>query len=305
MTIDVRGTGGTASDAYSFISPSFQKAPSASGSISSVSSNTITASSPGWTIDEFANSHFIEITSGANTGLTATIGSNTENSLTTVEDLSSFLAGDESFAIREYLTIGDLFGEDNSAGLQSAASIGGADEILLPDGNGDFDRYFYLENPLLGSGWRSSEDLNTNAGSTPVPIGQGLIVRRKASDDLEVVLSGSVVSNESAVYPIETGFNFIASAYPVSHTLNSFFGSNGGSLQSGSSLGDADQVLVQRNDGSFDYFFYLDNPLLGSGWRDAEDLQTDAGETIIIAPGSSVIVDRAGDPFNFAENKPF
>jgi hypothetical protein len=130
-------------------------------------------------------------------------------------------------------------------------------------------------------------------------------VRRKATDDLTVTLAGSVVVNSQAIYPIESGFNFIASAYPVSHTINSFFGTDGGSLQSSSQFSNADQVLVQDENGNFDYYFYWDNPRGAAGWRKSDDLVTDAGATVIMDSGSAVIVDRQGSAYNFAELKPF
>lgn len=305
VTLTVKGTTGDASEAYSFISPSLQNAVSSTGTVESVDGTLITASSAAWTADAFQSKYFIEITSGTNTGAIATIQSNTESALTTVEDLSSLLSGGETFNIRRYLTINDLFGADNSAGLTSSSSLGTSDEILLPNGAGDFDRYFYYNNPRGTDGWRSSVDVVNDAGETPIPIGQGVIVRRKSADDLSVVLSGSVVVNAQVLYPIETGFNFVSSAYPVTYTLNSFFGPDGGSLKSSSQFSSADQVLVQNASGDFDYYFYWNNPRGASGWRKSTDVVNDAGDVVIMSAGNAVIVDRQEAPFNFAESRPF
>jgi hypothetical protein len=90
VTLTVNGTSGVASDAYSFISPSLQNAPSATSTISNINGNTITASSATWDANVYQGAYFIEITSGANSGLTATISDNTSDTLTTLEDLSLF-----------------------------------------------------------------------------------------------------------------------------------------------------------------------------------------------------------------------
>jgi hypothetical protein len=64
--------------------------------------------------------------------------------LTTSEDLSSLLAGDESFEIRPYTTIADVFGTTNSAGLDGGSTAGNADNKKLQACSG-FDTYYYKD----------------------------------------------------------------------------------------------------------------------------------------------------------------
>lgn len=300
VTLDVKGTGG-AEAVYSFVSVSLQHAADFNGAVSSFGANSLTVDDAGWEVDGFAGSHYVQVSNG----YVASILSNTATVLATVEDLSSLLSGGESIVIRKYTTIADVFGANNESGLLASGSLAGADEIMIADGSGGFDRYFYLESARLADGWRLSSDLVTDASDVPVPLGQGLVIRSKSVDANEIVISGSVVTNDSSIYPLEVGYNFVSAAYPVEYTLATFFGVDGGSLTSASSFADADQVLVQREDGAFDYYFYMDSPRLGEGWRKSDDLVNDAANVIVSAGSSAIVVKRAGVALNFVEAKPF
>lgn len=308
ITLTVKGTGGSSSEVFSFVSPSLQNPIVGRGTVNSVTPNNLGFSSNVFadlTLDEL---FFVEVTEGdpGVVGLTATIVSNSANSLETEEDISSLLSGNETVAVRKYTSISDLFGETNSSGLTSAETLSQADQILIPREPevGGFSRYFYLES-ARSSGWRESNDLAFDASETPIPVGQGLIIRRVASSDITITVAGSVIMNDSAVYPIEEGFNFIATAYPVAYSLNTFFGVNGGALTTGATLSAADQVQVADNQGNLQTYFYLEGSR-ASGWRNSNDLATDVGADPVIQPGNAVLVNRRlGSGFNFAETKSF
>ena len=149
------------------------------GIISSKADNTITVADANWNPDEFADTHYVQITFGDNEGIMTTIISNTEDTLTTFDNLSDFIVGDETIAIRKYKTIGDVFGVNNSAGLIGAASSGDADRVLLPNAKAQsFDTYFYKTGGLGGIGWRSTNSSTEDASDTIILPGAGILVRR-------------------------------------------------------------------------------------------------------------------------------
>jgi len=66
-----------------------------------------------------------------------------------------------------------------TSGFSGAASPSESDQILLWNGTG-YDTYFYqLAAPALGgTGWRSATDTYADAGSTAIPAGAAVVVRR-------------------------------------------------------------------------------------------------------------------------------
>ncbi len=305
VTLTINGTGGVGSEAYSYIGAPMHSAASASGSISSTSDNTITSTGSTWTENAFSNTHYVLVTSGTNEGISAPIVSNTADTLTTAENLNSLLNGDETFEIRAYVTISDVFGASNEAGLDGGASVGAADNILVQDG-ASFNTYYYKNAGLIGgTGWRSSSSPIADAGSTILPHGSGFIVVRRQSSDIELITSGSVFSSD-VITPVETGFNWKTASVPVDLTLSGVFGANNeAGLVGGSSAGSADNILVFDDSGSISTYYYKNAGLIGgTGWRSSSSPITDQASTVIASPGKMFLINRSGGAFNLAESSP-
>jgi len=306
VTLNIKGTGGSGSEAYNYIGVPLNNAADFNGAVASSSVNTIQASSASWTDNEFAGTHYVQITSGSYEGISATIASNTSDSLTTVEDLSSVLSGDESISIYRYNTLADIFGASNESGLQGSSSASGADNILVQTASG-FDTYYYKNAGFLGgTGWRSSASPVTDASATPIPYGSGIIVVRKQSSDLDVVVSGSVFSGD-ATTPIEEGYNWKTSSIPVTLTLADYFGAaNEAGLTGSSSASGADNILVFNASGGYDTYYYKNAGFLGgTGWRSSASPATDESSRIISEPGQMfIVVRKSGGAFNLNETSP-
>ena len=151
---------------------------------------------------------------GGGLGLFVDIISNSENQLVLADDISSYLLeGNETFLIREHKTIASVFGENNSAGLQGGATAGSSDEILLWNPIlQSFDSYFYS---TVFSRWAPSTDpFNGDASNEIIYVDQGIVVLRKASDQKDIFIAGSVKLNATQAL-VYQGFNFYNNLKPV------------------------------------------------------------------------------------------
>lgn len=305
VTVQINGTGGEGSSAFSFLSVPMHGAIDAQSTIASFGTSSITASSSDWTADQFAATHFVQIVSGPNEGIAATITANTSDTLTTAEDLSTLLAGGESFAIRKYTTIADVFGPANEAGLVGAAGVGLADNILVPDGAGGFEFYYYKNGGLGGTGWRSSASASIDEANKILPFGEGFLVRRIASEDISLVVTGSVIANDSLI-PFESGVNWAAPVAPKTYTIAEFFGPNNeAGLVGAAGAGLADNILLPDGSGGYLFFYYKNAGLGGTGWRSSASASINEADRILVEPGSLFIVNRSqGDAFNLFELNP-
>mgnify|MGYP003871972329 CR=1 FL=1 len=304
VSVTVNGTGGVASEAFTYMGVPLHKASDAAGAITGTGANTITASAAAWTVDAYAGSYIL-ITSGTNEGVSATISSNTATELTTVEDLTSLLAGDESFSIHAYTTIADVFGAANEAGLGGGASSSAADTILIQSASG-FTTYYFKDSGFIGgTGWRSSTDAATDQSATTISFGEGVIIVRKQSADLDVVLTGSVFSGD-AISPVEAGFNWKAASIPVDLTLNGLFGpANEAGIDGGASSAAADNIIVPTPGGLVTYYYKDSGFIGGTGWRTSTDASADQGATVFVQPGQMFLINRSGGAaFNLTEVSP-
>lgn len=305
VKLTIKGTGGQGSEAFSYLGVPMHHAADFQNVITAKADNSITCANAGWTLNEYENSHYIMILSGTNTGMSTTITGNTGDTLTTADNLSQVLTGDEQFAIHKYTTIADVFGATNSAGLKASYGPGTADTILIQDNSNSFNTYYYKNGGLGGIGWRSSTNPINDKANTIIPHGAGIIVVRRENTDLIITVLGSVFP-ENVVTPIEQGFNWKTSSIPVDLTLSTLFGSNNqAGLDSGYGPGNADNVIIFNASGGFESYYYKDSGLGGIGWRSSGNPITDHANTVIAKPGEMFLINRSGgEAFNLTETSP-
>ena len=273
--------------------------------ITATADNSITCANAGWTLNEYENSYYIMILSGTNTGMSTTITGNTGDTLTTADNLSQVLTGDEQFAIHKYTTIADVFGATNSAGLRGGAHSGLADNILIQTGSSSFSTYYYKDSgPIGGVGWRGANP-TVDASQTIIPHGAGIIVVRGEPTDITITVLGSVFPKD-VVTPIEAGFNWKTASIPTDVTLANLFGPNNEAmLQGGAHSGLADNILVFDANGNITTYYYKNVGLIGGiGWRGANPT-SDQADTVIARPGEMFLINRSGGgAFNLTESSP-
>jgi uncharacterized protein (TIGR02597 family) len=307
VTLNIKGTGGQGTSAYSYLGVPLHQAADFRGVISATADNAITATNAAWTADAFANTHYVMILSGDNAGMSTTITANTTDTLTTADNLSSILNGTEDFAIHKYTTIADVFGADNSAGLKGSSGAGTADNILIQTGASSFSTYYYKNAGFIGgTGWRSSASSSVDASNAIIPHGAGIIVVRQESADIDITVSGSVFEGD-AVTPVEAGFNWKTASIPVDLTLAGLFGANNEvGLVGGVHAGQADNILVFNDSGNLVTYYYKNAGFIGgTGWRSAASNSVDEASTVIVEPGEMFIIKRSGGAaFNLTENSP-
>jgi uncharacterized protein (TIGR02597 family) len=299
MTLAFAGNGGGTNPALTFSGLGLANAVAYQGMVSAIGTNTLTCSGAGWTNNQFNGgngSFYVEIISGTNPGITTDITATTASNQTisTTDDLSALVsAGSDRFRIRPHWTIGTVFGATNQAGLGGGTSTS-ADQILLWNGSG-YDTYYYQTSGFGGTGWRKAGSPSVNAAGTRMEPDQGLIIVRKKSSAVALMLQGSVKTGQSSI-PVNQGVNIIGNIYAANMTLTSsslYTGSSSTGLSGGTSTS-ADQVLLWNGSG-YDTYYYQTSGFGGTGWRRGGAPTNDASSTII-PMGSSIVVQRQNAP---------
>jgi uncharacterized protein (TIGR02597 family) len=302
ITLNVAGTGGSVPTQLSFAGLSLTRAVEYQGSAETVGASSLTDNDATWADNQFngaAGAYFVELTSGANAGTTYDISSTTAatKTISLAQNLAAGTAAGVSFKVRKHWTIASVFGPADESGLGGGSSTS-ADQLQLWNGAG-YDIYYYQTVGLGGVGWRRAGAPAVDAAGTVIPPEQGLILNRKQSPGVNVVLMGAVKTGQTSV-PVFHGLNFIGNTYAASMTLGDsgiYTGNDVTGLASGSSSS-ADQILIWNGTG-YDIYYYQTSGLGGIGWRKGGAPAVDAGGTQIQV-GQSIIINRlAAGGFNW------
>jgi len=313
ITLPVAGASGQ-SEGFSFLGISLLNPVSYQGTITSFGNHSVTDANATWSANEFNGANgefFLEIISGPYVGLMTNVLATDAagQTLTTEDDLSSLLPTGGIFRIRKHRTLGDVFGENNEAGLSGGASVSEGDEIrVFNPVTQKFLIYYFKTGGFGGIGWRSITDAVSDASGTTLYPEQGVIIVRKVAGDINITLMGTVKTGPT-VSPIGPKVNLVADVYPAgSLTLGNsglYIGNDSLGLAGGTSVSSADQVRMYSG-GIFQIFFYKTGGFGGTGWRNSTDAVTDVSSTQIPA-GSSFYVIRKGSlsAFNWRMPQPF
>jgi len=246
--------------------------------------------------------YYVEFTSGSKSGQILEILSKNSTTLT-LSDASS-VSGNESFNIKKFTTISDVFGANNSAGLLGADSVAGADVIWVIT-QGAWKQYFYYDDGAMGEidplQWQTVGSM-VNKGDTILDPDQGALIIRKAGSDKSVTLIGEVKSTQSFV-PFINGAQIITNPYPVDKTLDTIGLKNGDptkGLVQGDSISASDVVWKLDNGVWKQYFVYDDG---ASGEIDPIQWQTVGSMvnqgSVPVAAGEALLVIRKGATFEW------
>lgn len=296
ITLNVTGTTAGQSSALSFKGLSMTRPIEYQGSAETVGTKTLFDNEATWTENQFngANGkYFVEITSGTNVGATFDIDSTSAatKTITLVQDLPAGAAGPLSFKVRKHWTIAGVFGPANESGL-GAGDISTADQILIYTGTG-YNTYFYKTSGIGGVGWRKAGDAMSDASNTVLFPEEGLIIKRKQTGAVNVVLLGAVKMGQTSI-PISPGTNLVSNVYAANLSLGSS-GLYTGNTTTGVNGGAADTAdLVEVWNGTaYDSYYYQTSGAGGTGWRKVGDTATDVSATSI-STGSSLVIKRKG-----------
>jgi uncharacterized protein (TIGR02597 family) len=238
--------------------------------------------------------YFIEITSSSNatSGLIIDILSATSTTVTVSTGDAASLSGTESFKIRKYLTLGDVFGANNSAGLKQGPSLSEAD-IVYALVNGNWKQYFYYDDQV-GFDPTQWADLSQvgDAKDARIDPDQGILIARKTgSGSVSLVVTGTVKSTQAKI-PVVAGMQIVTNPWPTPMTfaqLGLQTGNEATGLKQAPSVGEADVIYRLENGEWKQYFIYDDqigfDPVQWTKLGDIADpssTQIGVGEAILI-----------------------
>jgi|GEM_PF-3582970 len=322
--------GSKANSGVTFMGPSFVEQAVAEATLAAGSPPPflLTATGVSWGANAFkthprASSHYVEIKDSANysaVGLMSDIVSHTATTLTIADDFSTMLRGGETLVIRPHKTLAGVFGAANEAGLGSG-DAGTADviSILAEGSSASFTTYYYRAGATLGgTGWRSSSNPFEDQAQTPLKTGQGLIVKRRRAEPLELLLQGYVrrglwrrtlPSGYSLVDPLApiTDQSFSAPAKGLPFTLGGVTGSGvipsglGAALSPGTPQ-TADLVSLAGTMASF--YNATAGGLSSGGWRLTSNPFADQATTVVPA-ASAILIQNRGEPKRWTRPQPF
>lgn len=239
--------------------------------------------------------HFIEMVTGPYTGLIVDIVDTDPDSLVMGRDLEGLVNSGDFFLIRKHWTFREVFGDDNRAGLLEGITLEEADNVVLWDPADQIHRSYYFSNASQNYGWRE-ENGTVDQGGTAIKYPYGMVIARRAPEDLDFRFLGSVKVGKTLL-PVRPGRNILSLAYVADITLeNSGMFEEGSlfSVFSGPDATSADLVLFDGSlQGSTPSFYYRSgNSLPGSaGWREVGG--GPSGDFLIPA-ASALVIHRVG-----------
>lgn len=264
-----------------------------SGQITSVTANTITNSSAGWTAGQLSTAAtpcLIRITSGAAVGRTFLVSTSTANTATTLTidaeeaglvNLTSLgiVAGD-TYKIFACDTISSIFGTPGTTGVLGATSATNADNLQVLV-SGAWRQYYYntTSNAWLRIG------LNTNSNNVPLRADTIVIYSRLAASPITLSLLGTVPSTARKALVRASGVTALSESWPVDLTLaTSGISSMPGWVTGSSTTADIVQVFVS---GAWRQYYHN-----GTNWLRV-GLNT-VSNTVALTSASGLIINKKG-----------
>lgn len=248
--------------------------------------------------------YYIEITSGANAGLIAEVVGKTSSSVTVSSGDAAAFVGTESFQIKKFTTLADVFGVANSAGLLGGDSVSTSD-VVWAVANGTWRQYFFYDDGFAGEvdplQWQTPGSF-VNKGDARIDPDQGVLVIRKAGTDRSAIITGVVKSTPSFV-PFINGAQIVTNPYPVDKTLGTLglkTGNSATGLLEGDSNANSDVVYKLDNGTWKQYFIYNDG---FNGEIDPVDWQTPGSNvsqaSVTVSAGEALLIIRKGTSFTW------
>lgn len=280
---------------------------SAVGSLSAVTSNSISVSSAGWTANGLASGQsYIQLTSGNQEGLVLRVISNTSDTAT-VDTLglniaSAGVAVGDTFRMVVGETLLSMFGTGSATptenvvlgGTSSQFTSRAIDFVVALDTTQQL-RTFYFD--ITAGQWRRTGS-SSNQGNVPIPPYSGVLYNRLANLPITLSQTGTVPTRPIKYIIPATGSVFLGRFFPQEGTLTSYAltslpGWNNTS-QSGITPTLADKFVTTDASGSLRAFFFNGTNWIrtgsGSSQNNSSVPATGAGYTIRIGSGSPQIL---------------
>ena len=266
------------------------------GTISALTSNSITNSSAGWTAGELsvaATPSLVQITSGNATGrmfLIATSPANTSTTLTisssdaqAVNLTSIGLAAGDTYKILACDTLSTLFGTPGTTGILGGANSTVSDTVVFVV-NGVASTYFYSTSSVR---WTRVAGGSPDATNTAIPPYFGIQYERLASSPLSFTFTGSVptIGRDQSIR--NAGVTLISQYYPTDTTLSNLGIQNIPGWVSNASSSIADTVVLTANGVASTYWFD------GTNWKRIAG-GSPISDTASVRAGTSIRLNKKG-----------
>lgn len=256
----------------------------------------------------------VEVGSGTAQGAVVA-GTASGNAVTVAAGVGGDIATGDTVTIRQAQTLASVFGAAGE-NLDGAAGQGAADLVLVPDGMGGFDTYFYATAGFTtAAGWRQVVNgvaTEVDANNVVLVYTDGVVVQNRQGNN-SIVVTGTVPT-ASASLALTSTFNYLGTVFPVGSTLSTAFDDpqNPGTLRDGTltgaaGQGAADLVLVPEGSGFNTYFYATAGFTTPAGWRQvaSDGTVSNADSTMVSLDGaSSIIIQNRGDSRNVTINAP-
>lgn len=292
----------------------------ATGEITGVQPNRVVVAGAGWASGVYAKNDaapqgawYAEFLSGPLKGVFYQILTNSEDTLvldTEGDDLTAHPAGALGFGdivrIRPAWTVGGVFGVNDATIVldPQLSPLSQADSVLLM--NNETTGINKAPNQELayvqGVGWRRAGNSSLDVTGQPLAVGEPIVVRRRAAQDLTLLVVGAPVTEETKVYvPGGDGASANDAYTTLLHTEPVSLNDSGlhnpadptGSVirDSLSSLAPTDLLLGWSEGTGFnlapDQVFYF---LRNQGWRQVGSSSTTVGADYLLQPGRAYVV---------------
>ncbi len=242
--------------------------------------------------------YFIEVTSGSDLGAMIPILSNTANSVTVAENVSTFIAAEDTITLRPLHTLDSLF--PNGAPLKTSGSIALADEVFIFDASTQASISFYFSSSV--GQWLRGTTPNGNRSILP---NQSIYIRRKPTTGATLVISGIVKLGTTGI-DINHGYSLVPNPFPVAFPLsasNLHTGSNSTGVKGSGSIALADEVTIYSGSSVPKTYYYNTS---NNQWQ----IGTTAANDAIIPVGGALLVRRKLQssqqvPFTWVKTQPF
>jgi len=278
-----------------------------SGVVSAVTSNTVTVTSAGWTVNGLsAGQTYLQLTSGNQNGLVLRIISNTEDTAT-VDTVglglsSNGIAPSDTFNLVVGETLLSLFGAGSPTptenvvlgGTSSQFSSRSVDFVVALDTTRQLRTYYF---DTTASQWRRSGS-GSDQGNVPIPPYSGVLYYRLANTPITLAQSGNVPTRPLRYIIPASGSVFLGRFFPQDGTLSSFqltsLPSWNNTSQSGITVTLADKLVTVDGTGQLRPFYFNGTNWLRAGSSSAQNTTAvpagGAGYTIRTGSGAPQIL---------------
>jgi uncharacterized protein (TIGR02597 family) len=274
ITLNVRPAG-----TLSFVAPSLVNKVEFSGVASAATATSITVSGAPFAAGAFNPNtagkaqYYVEVTNGTGEGAWTNITGNTTSQVTTADDMTAVItAGTSTIKIRKHVTIADMFGATNSAGLKSGDQISAADEIkVLNSETKAITSIFYYDDGVAQA-WVDADF--AEVPDYPIEPQQGLYINRKLATPVSFVRVGHVKTGKTMLTS-DPGINIVAvpravgSAFTLGNSNLTNAGAQSGRVKSSDQIATADVLKIQQASGGLKEFFHYDDGV-AQAWVDAD-----------------------------------